>query len=280
MRPGSRWAAGALALLLAGSGCGYEGELPTTSEPPSPPAAPSEAAIAVSLNPSPIDATVTVDGSAPWSAEWTLDVQETAGIGGNIDFARATLTDSTGEPIAETELDAGQVSEQLGGSNRIQGGGNQALLMSLSFDFPEDTVSSDLLVTLELSDDRGNTVTATVEDVIHVCVPRLLSPDEGATLDNGCTNGQNGTLWEFDWSDCPDAEVYELYLELRGSVGPFNHPGLTESEYAALENRVVFEEARFGWIWKVRAKINDIWSDWSPERSFDVEPIDTDCPTP
>jgi len=36
-------------------------------------------------------------------------------------------------------------------------------------------------------------------------------------------------------------------------------------------------EARFGWIWKVRAKINGSWADWSPERTFDVEPLNTDC---
>jgi len=279
VKAGSKWAALVLGLLFTGPGCGYEGDLPTTAEPPSPPVPPTQAATALSVTPSPIDAVVAVDGSDPWSAEWTLTVQETAGIGGDIDFVRATLTDSTGASIAETELDIDQVSEQLGGSNHIEGGSNQEILMSLNFDFPDDVLSGDLRVTLQLSDDNGNTVSADTDDVIHLCVPTLLTPEEGAVLDNGCTNGDNGTLWEFDWSDCADAEAYEFYLQVQGAE-PINRRGLTTSSFTLLDNRVIFEEARFGWFWRVRAKVDGIWHDWSPERNFDVEPADTDCTNP
>ena len=155
---------------------------------------------------------------------------------------------------------------------------SQNLIMGLTFDFPEDTQSVDLEVTLELNDDRGNPVTATANDMIQVCVPRLLSPEDGAELDNGCTNGSNGTFWEFDWSDCPDVEFYEISVELRGVQEPFVQPDLTESEFALLENRVIFEEARFGWTWRVRAQVDGVWGNWSPERGFSVEPINSDCP--
>ena len=278
VRAGSKSASWVLGLLLAGSGCGFEGELPTTTKPPSPPVPPTQAAIALSLSPSPIDAVVAAGGSAPWSAEWTLGVQETAGIGGNIDFVRGTLADSTGASIAETTLDVDQVSAQLGGSNHIRGGSNQKILMNLNFDFPADVRSGNLHVTLQLGDDRGNTVSAAADDVIQLSVPRLLTPDEGATLDNGCTNKENGTLWEFDWTDCPDAQSYEFYLGQRSAQEPVvDRFGLTTSSFALLDNRVVFEEARFGWFWKVRAKVNGVWHDWSPERNFDVEPVNADC---
>jgi hypothetical protein len=242
---------------------------------------PTQAAIVLTLSSSPIDAVAAVDGSAAWRAEWTLNVQETAGIGGSIDFVNATLTDADGASIAETELDATQLSEQLGGSNRIRGGSNQAIVMGLDFDFPSDALSGALHVSMQLSDDRGNTVSAATDDVIQVCVLRQLSPDEGAVLDNGCTNRENGILWEFDWSDCEAAEAYEFYLTVRGAQEPFvDRRNLTTSSYTVLENIFIFEEARFGWFWQVRAKVDGTWGDWSPERNFDVEPLDTDCANP
>jgi hypothetical protein len=173
----------ALALLLAVTGCGFEGELPATTKPPSPPVSPNQAAIALSLSPNPIYAVAAEDGDAPWSAEWTLGIRETAGIGGSIDFVRATLADSEGASIGETELDGDQVSQQLGGSSHIKGGSNQTIVMGLNFEFPADVSSADLSVSLQLSDDRGNIVSAAVDDVIQLCVPRLLTPDEGAMLD-------------------------------------------------------------------------------------------------
>jgi hypothetical protein len=193
---------------------------------------------------------------------------------------RATLTASTGASIAQTELDVQEVSEQLGGSNHIRGGSSQGLLMSLSFDFPVDVVAGDLRVTVQLKDDRGNAVSAAVDDVVQVCIPSQLSPDEGAKLDSRCANRTNGILWEFDWSDCPGVTSYEFYLKLRSAQEPLDREGLTSSSYTVLEDRFVPEESRFGWFWRVRANTNGVWSGWSPERSFDVEPLNTDCVTP
>jgi hypothetical protein len=36
-------------------------------------------------------------------------------------------------------------------------------------------------------------------------------------------------------------------------------------------------ENRFDWRWKVRTMVNGAWGPWSTERTFDVEPLDTDC---
>jgi hypothetical protein len=281
VRAGSTSAARlALGLLLAGSGCGFDGELPTPPRPPSPPSPPGQAAIALSLGSSPINANVVVDGSTPWSAQWTVGVRETAGVGGAIDFVHATLADSSGASIAETELDAGAVGAQLGGSNRIPGGSTQSIPMSLEFDFPEDVLYADLHVTLQLSDDRGNIVSASADDVIQACAIQQLAPSQGAILDNGCTNRENGIRWEFDWSDCPDAQFYEFYLQQRGTQEPrVDARNLTSSSFTVLESGFIFEEARTGWFWKVRSRIDGIWSNWSPERDFEVEPVDADCAT-
>jgi hypothetical protein len=38
----------------------------------------------------------------------------------------------------------------------------------------------------------------------------------------------------------------------------------------------IIEANRYGWIWRVRAYVGGVWTDWSEERSFNVEPP-TDC---
>jgi hypothetical protein len=128
-----------------------------------------------------------------------------------------------------------------------------------------------------LTDDRGNTISATVADVIQVCVPRLLTPEEGGVMDNGCANGQNGILWEFDWEDCAGAESYEISLRHPSFETPFDTPDLTVSSFTVLEDRSFGEASRFGWFWMVRAKVGGVLGDWSPERKFDLEPANTDC---
>ena len=106
MRTRSKSASWVLGLTIALSGCGYEGQTPTTYKPPTPPPPPTQAGIDLSLSSSPIDAVASADASAPWSAQWTLIVQETAGIGGNIESVHTTLSDSSGASIAESTLDA------------------------------------------------------------------------------------------------------------------------------------------------------------------------------
>jgi hypothetical protein len=100
-------------------------------------------------------------------------------------------------------------------------------------------------------------------------------------MDNGCVNRSNGTLWEFDWEDCTGAESYDFYVQRRGQPEPLiDEVDLTSSAFTALENRVVPEGSRLGWFWKVRAKVNGVYGDWTPETNFDVEPANTDCVTP
>jgi len=264
-----------LCLLLTVSGCGFEGDLPTPPVPPSPPVPPTQAGILLSLSASPIVAVP----AAPWSAEWTLTVKETSGIGGDIQLVRATLVDPAGALLAQSELGADQVKEQLGGSNHIGGGTNEDLPMSLSFDFAPDTPIGNLNVTVEVSDDRGNAVSAAVDDVVQVCIPNQLLPEDHAVMDNGCTSQDNGILWDFDWDDCPGADMYSFHLSHDSLETPFDRD-LPVSSFSLLEDRVLPEETRFGWTWKVRARVNGIWGSYSADRTFDVERANTDCVNP
>ena len=281
VRASSRLGVWVLAPLFAVSGCGYNGRGSTPTRPaPLPPPTPGQAEVSVALSETPIDAVVATEGAA-WSAEWTLTIDETAGLGGNIDFVEAILTDSTGAPIGETMLDADQVSEGLGGSNHIKGGTTQELSMNLNFDFPTDVGSGDLLVTLQLTDDLGNTTSTTASEVIQICVPPQLTPVAGEVMDNGCVRVENGTLWEFDWAECSGADFYHIFVKLRTVEDPaFDRGNLTTTSFTVLSDRFIPEEARFGWFWQVRAQLNGVWSEWSPESNFDVEPLNTDCVTP
>ena len=86
-------------------------------------------------------------------------------------------------------------------------------------------------------------------------VPRLLSPSDGATLDNTCAGG----AWAFDWSDVPNIAVSE-YRRATGAG-----PGISDGD-------------AHGWLWRVRARISDTWNEWSATRRFDVGLLSTACP--
>lgn len=111
-----------------------------------------------------------------------------------------------------------------------------------------------------------------------VCVPNLESPAWGDVLDNGRLDGSDGTFWSFDWTDCPGAIDYHLHVkhsEARGWL--ISNEGIPDSSYD-YGGGGSYIEAFFqsGWRWKVRARVGGEWGDWSEERSFDVEPVDTD----
>jgi hypothetical protein len=266
-----------LGLLLAASACGFEGDLPTPTKPR---VTASKAEVALSLSSAPINAVGAADESASWSAEWTVTVQETAGVGVDIELVRGTLTDSEGATIAETVLDEAALTAQMGGSNHLRGRSKQDIPMTLTFDFPTDVFSGDFRVTVQLSDDRGNALSAEIATVLQVCVPGELIPEEAAIMDNGCTNGENGVSWEFDWAECEGAEAYEIYLDHSTLENALQNDRLTDSSFTLLNDRVVPEESRFEWVWRVRAKLKGNWGNWTPDMHFDVEPVNTDCVRP
>jgi hypothetical protein len=109
--------------------------------------------------------------------------------------------------------------------------------------------------------------------------PNLLFPDNLDVLDNGCVNLKDGTFWTFIWSKIPNATSYHLYVIGKNSPNPvINKSNLTSPEYIDKSfQSYIANRYRRGWKWKVRAKINGKWSNWSEERVFDVEPLNTDC---
>ena len=109
-------------------------------------------------------------------------------------------------------------------------------------------------------------------------VPVLLSPEEGAEMDNGRTDRQDDKVWDFDWTDVEGATRYHLYVKHEGAAFPvIDRQGLTASQYNDISTgSYISNTNRLDWRWKVRAYTSDGWSDWSEIRSFDVEPVNTD----
>ncbi len=123
-------------------------------------------------------------------------------------------------------------------------------------------------------------VEATTPAPAAICVPSLASPANGATLDNGRLDHADQLVWEFDWSDCAGASSYHIYVKHGGSASAFiDKDDLGDSSYRHSNNGYVASSSLAGWTWKVRAKVGTEWGAWSAERSFEVEPPDSDSST-
>ncbi len=108
--------------------------------------------------------------------------------------------------------------------------------------------------------------------------PALLAPVAEATLDNGCTTGTDRIRWDFDWSDVPGATSYHLYAVGPGAESALINEQPSASSYAFSGRGYIVDRNRLGWRWRVRALVKGTWTPWTAERTFDVEPLNTDCP--
>ncbi len=121
--------------------------------------------------------------------------------------------------------------------------------------------------------------------IIPCGIPYLISPEEGAVLDNGRTDKQDSIIWDFDWTDVPGANVYHLFVMHTGAEYPVINCLISSSfyHYVSLSSYIA-DFNRFNWKWKVRpghmvyGRFN-YCGEWSEERSFDVEPVNTDPPS-
>ena len=77
----------------------------------------------------------------------------------------------------------------------------------------------------------------------------------------------------------PGATAYHLYVIGRTVLNPvINDAQIPQSAYVRQSHSFVVSGHLRDWRWRVRALVDGTWGDWSPEGSFDVEPLDSDCP--
>jgi len=117
--------------------------------------------------------------------------------------------------------------------------------------------------------------------IIRACTPILISPLADEIMDNGRYDTLDVEIWDFDWSDCDGAMQYHLYVKNVKAQNPvINTDKIYESRYQSFKiGSYVADFNRHNWTWKVRAKVDGRWGEWSEERRFEVEPLDTDPPS-
>ena len=109
--------------------------------------------------------------------------------------------------------------------------------------------------------------------------PTLVSPADGAVMDNGCGDRSDSMDWDFEWTAVSGAKKYHLFVKSSrapiaaiddGSIKTIRHEVRKRGAYAG-------PAAYSGWTWRVRALVGNEWTGWSEERGFSLEPVNTDC---
>lgn len=114
--------------------------------------------------------------------------------------------------------------------------------------------------------------------------PQLISPENGAVLDNGRTDQSDVIIWDFDWSDVANATRYHIYVIHQGAQYPAIDNIVNRSSYHSERIAYITNQNRFDWTWKVRGCRlcnggSYTYGPWSEERTFAVEPVNTDPPS-
>jgi hypothetical protein len=108
------------------------------------------------------------------------------------------------------------------------------------------------------------------------CIPELLSPARGVPLDNGRTDFRDGIEWIFDWTDCQGATEYDIVVYGPTATIPAIRGVTTQSSFRYFSCGYIAPFNLSNWRVWLRAKTDDVWGSWSPERNFDVERPDSD----
>ena len=110
--------------------------------------------------------------------------------------------------------------------------------------------------------------------VVRPSPPVLLGPPEGAVLADKGRPENEGKSWDFHWSPVTHAVKYHLCIIGPGDNEPLiDNSELTDSSFHCKGIAPQPGADRRGWRWKVRAMVaSQTWTDWSPERKFDVQP--------
>lgn len=109
--------------------------------------------------------------------------------------------------------------------------------------------------------------------------PSITAFTEGAILDNGCSNEgrpEEGITIPLAWTAVEGADLYNIVLANVGAVIPLVNANTSETTYiynctGCFTNSPAVEV-------RVRARVNGIWTEFSPTVTGSYEPVNTDCP--
>jgi hypothetical protein len=129
------------------------------------------AALAITVNPSPVVSTDSGDPHAPRQAHWQVVLRETGGVGATVNFVNATLRDAATGVLADPHGVLSQsVSDVLvaAGSNHLSANGSLAVPQVVTFSLSSGAAARGRLeVSVQLTDDAGNVVGASASATIE-----------------------------------------------------------------------------------------------------------------
>ena len=119
-----------------------------------------------------------------------------------------------------------------------------------------------------------NAITAQI-----VSPPTLISPSAGVFMDNGCGDRSDSIDWDFEWTAVSGAKKYHLFVKTsRAPLAAIDDKGIKKTKYEYRKpGAYTGPRGYLGWTWKVRALVGNEWTEWSEERPFVMEPVNTDC---
>jgi hypothetical protein len=125
-------------------------------------------------------------------------------------------------------------------------------------------------------------VTSCDEETAPSIVPcsfSLYTPKIDAVLDNGCYDSSNSSSWKFEWSPCPGAVSYHIFVDNPDYSSPAVDENVVTTSYTHdLGSAFYLSEDIDNWRWKVRPLYDGYSGNWSEERRFNLEAPNSDCP--
>jgi hypothetical protein len=151
----------ALPLVVGLAGCGDDNDSPSSPSTPNPSASatpePTIAVVVATSNPSLVGAAVSPDPAYTWQISWVLAVQETAGIGGRLNFLQVTIADQqvlvlTAEGIAAAA-----------GSNSVSAKGSLQIPLTLRYTLPDGGKLANVTTTINFTDSKSNVIVTSAQ---------------------------------------------------------------------------------------------------------------------
>jgi hypothetical protein len=147
---------------------------------------------------------------------------------------------------------------------------------TVTYEVSANTTSSERTAVITV-DGESHTVTQDPQ----LSAPTLLFPQNNAVMDNNCEDYSDSIDWAFSWNSFSGATRYQIYvIGPYPIVNPIIDTIVTSTSFNFSGTGYITDANRLNWTWRVRAgNDRNEWSVWS-QRSFDVEPVNTDCPCP
>jgi hypothetical protein len=151
----------ALPLVVGLAGCGDDTTTPASPSSPSPSASatpePTIAAITATSNPSLVGAAVSPDPAYTWEISWVLAVQETAGIGGRLNFLQVTIADQQVLVLSAAGISA------AAGTTSVSAKGSLQIPLTLRYTLPDGGKLANVTTTVNFTDSKGNVIVTSAQ---------------------------------------------------------------------------------------------------------------------